>query len=573
MINSLNWTQRPLIQRLALCLTLLLVLLVQFRAQIFNDFSVLYGDRYDAAIMVTIFEHWWNVLRGYSSWSQLYYFYPYTNTLGHTDGYFLIGLIYSAIRAFGSDPFLTTELTNVVLRTIGFFGFLIAVRKMFAQPFWIALLMAALFTFANSLTVHGQRLQLASIAFAPILALLMWEAMRALYQDQQRRFIGYGSAAGVLLGAWSISCFYLTWFYIFFTIFVFGFLLLGAGRPGRRELRARIARHKSGVIVVALVTIASLIPLLSVYLPKSRETGMRSIEVALSNTVPWQGIVQLGNDNLLFGKIYSRFLAFVSPGYVPNGEYYNTGVAPLLFLLFVFGCVYLYRSRGHVTGGASAGPVGVVGDIGPMPPGSLALMRAIAMATVVTWVLILDIGGVKPWRVIFYLVPGARALSVVSAYQIFLIFPVLIVAGYYLARTRVSRSMLFAVALLLLVEEVNDGYLALVRADEIKRVEVPAPPPVCKVFFAAGWENQISITPMAAWINNSYAHNVSAMLIAELHQIPTINGIASFNPPDWKFQDPNAPDYLDRIREYAKRHDIDGMCRLDLETKRWDTSW
>ncbi len=60
---------------LVLFLTLALVLFLQFRAQIFNGFSVLYGDRYDAAIMTTILEHWSNVLHGRAPWSQLYYFW------------------------------------------------------------------------------------------------------------------------------------------------------------------------------------------------------------------------------------------------------------------------------------------------------------------------------------------------------------------------------------------------------------------------------------------------------------------------------------------------------------------
>jgi len=541
---------------LVLFLTLALVLFLQFRAQIFNGFSVLYGDRYDAAIMTTILEHWSNVLHGRAPWSQLYYFYPYEKTLGHTDGYFLIGLIYSVIRAFGTDPFLTAELSNVMLRVIGFFAFFVAVRQMFKLPFWTAVLTAALFTLSNNLTIHGQRMQLATVAFAPIVALLMWHSLRALYEERERRFAGYGAAAALLLGAWSITCFYITWFFIFFTTFLFVFLLVGQTQAERRELGRKIVRQKAGIFAVVLVTLASLLPLLTVYLPKSRETGMRPIETVLGNTVPWQGILQVGNENLLFGKIYNRFLSFVTPGYAPNGEYYNTGIAPILFLFFVFGCVLLYRKNRDAAA-----------------PFSGKLLKAACAATVLTWLLSLNIGGHSAWTLVYQFFPGARALSVVSAYQIFLTFPVLIIAGYYLASLKISRSLLFVLVLLLGAEELNDGYIALVRADELQRVDVPAPPPECSVFFASGWNKQATLTPMPEWINNFYAHNVSAMLIAELHQRPTINGIASFNPPDWNFQAPNEPDYLERIRQYAQRHQVSNLCRLDLEAKRWDVRW
>jgi hypothetical protein len=549
-------TSRRIFGALALCLTLLLVLFLQFRAQIFNHFTVLYGDRYDAAIMTTILEHWSNVVRGVEPWSQLNYFYPYTKTLGHTDGYFLIGLIYALLRPLGYDPFLTTELSNMVLKTIGFAACMAASRQIFRLPFWTSLLVAALFTFSNSLTNHGQRLQLATVAFAPVLALLMWHAIRALYAEHRRRFIGFGAAAGVMLGAWSVTCFYMTWFFIFFSTWVFAFLLYAIGGPGRKVLAQKIVRQKLGVAVVVLVTIAALLPLLTVYLPKSQETGMRPIETVLSNTVPLQGIVQVGNENLLFGKIYNRFLAFVSPGYAPNGEYYNTGIAPLLFVFFVLGCVQAFRKAKH-----------------DAPPSSGVLLPAVCAATIFSWLLTLNVAGHSAWTLVYKYFPGARALSVVSAYQMFLVFPVLAVAGCYLSTLRVRLSLLMILVLLLGLEEINDGYIALVRADEVKRVDVPAPPRECTAFFVSGWNQQATATPMSEWINNHYAHNVSAMLIAELHHLPTINGVASFNPPDWNFENPNAPDYINRIRDYAQRHHVSGLCKLDLEAKRWDQTW
>jgi hypothetical protein len=544
-----------LVASLALCLTVALVLFVQFRTQIFNGFTVLYGDRYDAAIMTTILEHWSNVVHGRAPWSQLYYFYPYTKTLGHTDGYFLIGLVYALVRPLGFDPFLTTELTNMVFRAIGFGTFFLAARQIFRLPFWLALFAAALFAASNSLTIHGQRLQLASIAFAPVLALLMWHAVRALYAGQRRRFVAFGCAAGILLGAWSITCFYMTWFFIFFTTFLLAFLVYGIGRAGRKTLGQHIVAQKAGVAFVAVVTVVALLPLLTVYLAKSQETGMRPIETVLSNTVPLAGVVQVGNENLLFGKIYNRFLAFAAPGYAPNGEYYNTGIAPLLFLLFVFGCIHVLRRRAR-----DAAPVDV-------------LLRAACLAAICTWLLTLNVGGHSAWALVYKVFPGARALSVVSAYQMFLLFPVVLIAAYYLSTLKVPASIWIVLVVLLGAEEINDGYIALVRADEVKRVDVPAPPPGCTAFFVSGWAQQASATPMSEWINNHYAHNVSAMLIGELHQIPTINGVASFNPPDWNFENPNAPDYTNRIRAYAQRHAVNGLCRLDLEAKRWDLTW
>jgi hypothetical protein len=547
--------RRPIAQPmrwLGFTATMLLVLAIQFRAQIFNGFSVLYGDRYDAAIVTTILEHWFNVVRGYAHWSQLNYFYPYTKTLGHTDGYFLLGMIYSAIRSVGADPFLASELCNVALRAVGFGAMFLACRRIFRIPFWWSACAAALFVLSNNATVHGQRLQLATVAFAPLMALLLWEAYQALAARRGRRLMAYGCAAGVFLGAWSVTCFYITWFFLFFTCALAVALLAGAGRQRLRALARDIASQKWPLLLVAAVAVLSLLPLLTVYLAKSQETGMRPFATVLGNTVPLAGVLQVGTENLLFGRAYNQLLRFLVPGYVPNGEYYNTGIAPLLFFLFAAGSVAVLRNA------------------------RAPLLRAVCVATIATWLLALNVAGYSGWYLVYHLVPGAKALSVVSAYQIFLSIPVLVVAIHYLSSLapKLPAAICALLVMLLVAEEFNDAYLTLVRADELRRVTLhTAPPPGCKVFFAGGWNDQAGVTPMSEWINNHYAHNVSAMLIAELIRLPTINGVASFNPPDWNFENPNGADNVQRIARYAYRHQDAGLCRLDLETKAWQTDW
>lgn len=535
---------------------LALVVGLQFRTQIGNGFSVLYGDRYDAAIVATILEHWFNVMSGQAWWSELDYFYPYTKTLGHTDGYFLLGLVYSTIRVWGFDPFLSAELTNMALKGIGFVAMYGACRSIFKISFGWALVAAALFTLSNSLTIHGQRLQLSTVAFAPIAALLLWHAVQALVALRSVRFVLFGSAAGMLLGAWAITCFYLTWFFLFYMMFFGALLLWTCGRSHRLALWRSVVSQKLGVLAVVVVTVLSLLPLLTVYLPKSKETGMRPYETVFKNTVPLEGVLQLGTDNFMFGRLYNQFLAQVSPTYAPNGEYYNTGIAPILFVLFVAGCVLLWRKKDERA--------------------PRFFLTAMCGATILTWLATLNVFGHSAWYFVYHLVPGAKALSVVSAYQMFLTFPVVIIGVLYLssAAHKLPKAVAALLIVLLGLEELNSGYLALNRADEVARVtKIAPPPPACKAFFVNGWNNQATVTPMSEWINSYYAHNVSAMLIAQMQGLPTINGVASFNPPDWNFQYPNNPDYLPRIRAYADKHKVDNLCQLDLETKTWNVRW
>jgi hypothetical protein len=64
------------------------------------------------------------------------------------------------------------------------------------------------------------------------------------------------------------------------------------------------------------------------------------------------------------------------------------------------------------------------------------------------------------------------------------------------------------------------------------------------------------------------------MLIAALRRLPTINGISTFNPPDWLLINPTTPAYLRTVRSYLTRHDLhQGVCSLDLTTRLWHEGW
>src|SRR5215212_6266644 len=149
---------------------------VFFRNQIANGFTLLFGDRHDAVIALSIMEHWRNVLVGVTEWSRTAYFHPVPGTLGYNDGYFLFGLVYAAFRGGGADPFLSGELTNMVVRAVGFLAMHAACRRVLGLSFGWSLLGAALFTLSNNLFIRASHAQLFSVGFLPVLAVLLREA-------------------------------------------------------------------------------------------------------------------------------------------------------------------------------------------------------------------------------------------------------------------------------------------------------------------------------------------------------------------------------------------------------------
>jgi hypothetical protein len=549
-------SMRELLKALTVFAVMAFALAIQFRVQLSTGFNLLYGDSFDATIVATILEHWSNVFSGSSNWHTLNYFYPHAKTLGQTDGYFLAGIIYTFLKVFGLDPFFTSELTNVVIRAIGFCFFLLFARKACGISLWYAVLGAVLFVLSNNLTAHGQRLQLATVSFVPVMAMLLYWAFQKLYLDSKLGFALIASLAGMFLGAWSITCFYITWFFIyFFVAFVFC-LAISCTRAQLVEFWSRIKFHWMGVVFCSVVCIGSLVPLLSVYLVKASETGMRAFSDSFSNAATIEGILQVGRENLMFGELYSKFLGVISPSYLPSGEYYNTGIAPILFVLAAAGAVCVFRSAGVLKG--------------------IPLWQALVLATIITWLGVMRFGPVSAWYIVYHLFPGAKALNVINAYQLLLSVPIILIAIKYLCACgkKLPAAIILLLTVLLVAEEINTGYTQLVRKTEYAKVDgLQNPPSQCTAFYVSGWVGQDSMTPMAVWINNYYGHNVSAMLIAELIHMPTLNGVASFNPKDWNFGFPNNEDYDRRVKAYTDNYALTQVCKLDLNAKTWSLAW
>ena len=170
--------------------------------------------------------------------------------------------------------------------------------------------------------------------------------------------------------------------------------------------------------------------------------------------------------------------------------------------------------------------------------------------------------------------PGASGLRVVLRFQLFLILPLLLLTAAVwrerlaaLARARPWRAA--AIVFLLLAEQINlDPAAAALDAREQRAAlwSIPAPPPACRSFYvvAARVREPVFRTPAE---HAQFAHNVDAMLLAELWRVPTINGWATFTPPDWSFARPLDQDYERRVAFYARIHDLHGLCRLDVRER------
>jgi hypothetical protein len=517
-----------------------------FRGQIGNGFTLLLGDRHDGVIELAILEHWWNVLRGLEPWDRTAWFHPVPATLGYNDGYLIFGLIHGGFRALGIDPFLAAELVNVTTRALGFAAMLALGRRAAGLPFPAALLGAAIFTIANNLFIRGSHAQLFSVSFVPVLALAADGALRALWAGQRGALLCWGTGFCLWFATCLLTGFYMAWYAAFFAAALLPAWLAVAGGAARRHLLGALRRQAWPLVALAVLGVGVNLPFLLLYLPKAAETGMHPWGEVLQHVPEVLDVMNVGPQNLAWGWLVTALNDTFRPGF-PAWSERMTGWPPGLLLLFGAALVWLAR----------AGPALRV-----------ALLRAIALAAVATWALIIQIDGHTAWEWVWRYAPGAKAPRVVARYQIFLGVPLVLVTMAFLASRAWPRPVLGLVAALLLVEQANSyAPLFLDRPYELARLRaVPAAPAACRAFYVSAARTE---SRFGEAVDDPYNHNVEAMLVASVGHVPTVNGISTFNPPHWPGGIPADAAYRAAVARFAEAWGVTGLCPLDLRAMRW----
>lgn len=523
-----------------------------FRQQIANQFTFLSGDRYDGVIVVALVEHWFNVFKGLAHWASPNYFFPYAKTLSYNDGYFLYGCIYSVFRAFAIDPFLSVELLNVTLKVIGFASFLLAARRILQLPFAWALLGAVLFTISNNTYLQIVHAQMLAVAFVPLEALFIYEAYQALRLGQRGRLLRYGILAALLFAALLMTSAYTAWFLALFLAIMFG-LQLALLRGAAAALWTAAMQQRGAVVLIGAVGVAGLAPFAYAYVLGHH--GLRTWQEVMLYSPSVLDSMNVGANNLLFGDLFNFLRMQCSACDIGSGER-ESGIGPLTLLLAAAAVVaVLVRKR--------QGDAGING-----------LLFGMALACAVAWLITVRIGPFTGWALVHKLWPGAKGLRVVARFFIVLSAPMIAIAMWYLSTqaAKWGRVVVLALSALLVAGEIN--LASTVGQDHAQQVErsvlIPAPPAQCQAFFATESPDS-DPSEGAAFVPASITHNVDAMVVAELVNLPTINGHASFTPKDWNFAAPMRDDYPARVARYAQDHGIQGLCRLDLINKQWAT--
>lgn len=510
-----------------------------WRFQIVGGFTHGFGDPYDAMIEVSVLQHWDNVLLGREAWNATAYFAPAPDTLGYNDGYLVSGLIYTVWRWLGLPMTVAAEAMHATFKLAGFFGMYLLLSRCCRTRFGWSVWGAVLFTIADMTLQHAHHGQFFALALVPFVALFGWQAVLACVQGQRAPLLRWGLAFAAGFAALAMTSFYLAWFLGLFTI-ALAAIAAAAGRRHWRDVAHTVRRQWLPLLAIALAGVVLLLPMLCVYLPKARETGMHGFAY-LRPSILWPvELVNVGPGNAVWSWLVSAMRSGIAPGLRTNRDLVF-GMPPLFLALAVLAVLRAQRI------------------------GSPRAIAWIGLALLVGWLLMLDFGGaLMPWRVVYAVVPGAGTIRIVGRFALLLLVPAVMLLTVFLDRMRHAQIAVLLAGLLLIEQTATSAPVDLDHREQAAMIAgIPAPPASCRIVAVRSARSQYrAIYPE---YDALYAHNVDAMVLAELFARPTINGVATFAPPGWDFADPNRGDYWRRVAAYATRHRLSGLCALDIQ--------
>jgi hypothetical protein len=195
-------------------------------------------------------------------------------------------------------------------------------------------------------------------------------------------------------------------------------------------------------------------------------------------------------------------------------------------------------------------------------PDRLLLLMGLAVA--VFWLLQMDYFGVRPWRAIWAVVPGAKAIRYTFRSQLVANLFVSLIVARALATFAINRAAILVLCALLIIEQINLVWPpTMSRRAALAWIDAAPPPPLgCSAFY---------VVPNAGPPGRSGPqHQDDAMLFAQIRGIPTLNGYSSFFPDGWALDEPSSPGYPAAVRDWTRRNHIEGdVCGLEPWTGRW----
>lgn len=525
-----------------------------FRALWMSGFETLSGDFGDGRVTIYLREHLFNWLQGTASFASPAFFFPVPNVLGHSDAYLLDLLPYTLLRVAGAAPFLSGQLTLILLTLLGYITFIGFVRFAFDVRYSLAIVCALLFVFSNNIFLEQMHASLFAVNYVPAIAWLTLWSLRD-FPRLSARLIGGVIVASALYGLLFSTGYYTAW--------NVGLVILLAAIPtvllAHKQLLLFLLAHARRLLLLAFLAVVAfaigLIPFAIIYGPliESGATYGGFGAAILGAPFP-QDIINVGPWNLVWGALLARIAEGQT---VFRWGIVVTSITPVVTIATLVGAWYVWRGR-------------LIDRMSEPHTATFAIVVSFVfwMAWLLTW----RIGKYSGYWLIWHLVPGASGIRVPG--RVGLIVNIAMLAALALMLDRLLAScaslglraaaltkiLVLALLACCLIEQINTYPVAQIqRSRQLQELAaVPRPPDRCDVFFVE------PATPA-----EFDAAQTSAMLISQRYGLPTINGGSGYFPPDWPLLRYDSS-YHARIRQWMALKGLrGGMCSLNLPRGPW----
>ncbi len=527
-----------------------------FRWQIFSDFDLVFGDRGDARFVTFIHEHVYRWLHGGAALLSPPFFFNQTKTLGYSDAFLLDQLIYAPLRLFGAEPMLATSLIAAVLSSIAFaFSYLFLRRLDVSVP--LASLAALIFTFANNLYLKSNHLQHFAVYYIPVIVYCGLLAVSDVHRRPRRAYL-LGAFAAALYGLLFSTGYYMAWFFGL-GLLIFTPIVVYVARPAVQAWwSTRPTRVLSLALAASIGFLAALSIFAAIYGPVLATGAARGFSDYLIYAPTPVDLVNVGKQNLVWSGLI-RVLHLIRDNRLDNGEV-SIALTPVVQILVVSSAVLAFRP--------GLWPADNAGRI------SRALVAASAVVCVLFYLLTVKTHNHSLFRVLYDVVPGAKAIRV--GFRGMVVANLFAVMAIGLAFDRIIRLALqephrsmrlarlgavTAVLVLAAIEQVNLSQRTILSRNFERQhlAAVAHHPRECRSFYAAPQPGRAP-----------YEVQVDAIMLAQAQHLPTINGYSGLLPPGWDFYDTNAPDYEQRAVRWAVMRGLtQNLCRVDVEQETW----
>lgn len=480
------------------------------------------GDNSDGGIVVAILEHWVRVFTGLAAdWRSPGWYWPAPHALGLSDSLFLLAMPYAVARAAGAGWFAANDLAIATMATAGFWGMIVLVRRL-GGAVAIGGVVGFVFSFGVVPEFKLGHAQTYTMQLAPVLGLLLLAAWR---QGSWRS----AGAAGLLYGLMLFTAAQTPWFLGLEA----GMALLAGGLLARRRIEWRrglllMPGFGAGMAV-------GMVPFVALY--RDSFGLRRDFSAAHYFSGRPLDLFNIPPGEVMWFDLLHR-AGIAGNAARPMAEL-ALGLTPVLAVAGVAALVLVRR------GAPMVGALLAAGLLGPL--------------------LAIDWGGVEPWKLVFWFVPGGNAVRtpfrIELAAQFFLCLGLGLALSRGIVRGGVMRAGLVGLMVVLVTEQIGEKPSG--RDNAVMDAWLGAarrPAFACEAFYLVPGGGT------GPW----HQYQADAMMLSQKIGMPTVNGNSSFYPEGWDMPFTDRPEYAGKTLAWIDAHGVRGrVCGADPRRGIW----